>query len=402
MIGAVVGGQRSRIRPTDVGMLGLLGIRGRPLRAALSGLGVAIGIACVVAVLGISASSQARLLTEIDALGTNLLTVTAGTSLDGEAATLPETAPAMIGRIGGVEQVAYVAKVRGGVYRHDRMPAGQGGGLSIQAASLTLPETLQVPVVSGRWLNDATARFPATVLGSAAARRLGVEEVRDAPQVYLAGQWFTVVGILASSSLDPALDQAALVGVQVAMRQLGFDGHPTKIYERSTDDTVASVRSQLSRMASPEHPDEVVLSRPSDVLVARAAAQQVYTGLWVGLGSVALLVGSLGIANVMVIGVLERRGEIGMRRALGATRRHVRWQFFVESILLSTCGGLVGAALGAAVTAGYAASRDWTVVLPGPAVAGGLAASVISGVLAGIYPAARAARMSPTEALRSV
>jgi putative ABC transport system permease protein len=394
--------RRSRLRWSDVGLLGLLGIRGRPLRAALSGLGVAIGIACVVAVLGVSASSQARLLAEIDALGTNLLTVTAGTSFDGGPARLPATAPEMIGRIDGVRQVAYLGQVRGGVYRHDQMPAGQSGGLSIQAASLTLPATLQVPVVSGVWLNAATARFPATVLGAAAARRLGVAEVRGDPQVYLGGQWFTVVGILGPSPLDNTVDQAVLVGVPVATERLGFDGHPTKIYERSTDDAVAAVRTRLSRMANPEHPDEVRLSRPSDALVARAAAQRVYTGLWVGLGGVALLVGSLGIANVMVIGVLERRGEIGMRRALGATRRHVRWQFFVESVLLSAGGGVVGAALGAAVTVGYAVSRDWTVVVPGAAVAGGLVASVVSGAVAGIYPAARAARMSPAEALRAV
>ena len=386
----------------DVVLLGLLGIRGRPLRAVLSGLGVAIGIACVVAVLGVSASSQARLLAEIDALGTNLLTVTAGQSLSGDPAQLPATAPAMIARIDGVQRVAYVGQVRGGVYRHDRMPAGQGGGLSIQAASLTLPETLQVPVVSGVWLNEATARFPAVVLGAAAARRLGVVGVTGGRQVYLAGQWFTVVGVLGPAALDPAVDQAALVGLPVAAERLGFDGHPTKIYERSPDDRVAAVRAQLSRMANPAAPDEVQLSRPSDALVARAAAQTVYTGLWVGLGGVALLVGSLGIANVMVIGVLERRGEIGMRRALGATRRHVRWQFFVESVLLSAGGGVVGAALGAAVTIGYAAGRDWAAVVPGPAVLGGLAASVVSGVVAGIYPAARAARMSPTEALRAV
>jgi putative ABC transport system permease protein len=220
--------------------------------------------------------------------------------------------------------------------------------------------------------------------------------------VYLAGQWFTVVGVLGPAALDPSVDQAALVGVPVAAERLGFDGHPTKIYERSPDDRVSAVRAQLSRMANPAAPDEVQLSRPSDALVARAAAQTVYTGLWVGLGGVALLVGSLGIANVMVIGVLERRAEIGMRRALGATRRHVRWQFFVESVLLSGGGGVVGAALGAAVTIGYAASRDWAAVVPGSAVLGGLAASVLSGVVAGIYPAARAARLSPTEALRSV
>jgi putative ABC transport system permease protein len=388
------------MRLADVLPVGLLGVRGRPLRAVLSGLGIAIGIACVVAVLGVSASSQQRLLAQIDALGTNLLTVTAGRDVTGEPAVLPTTAPAMIGQIDGVTQVAYIGQVRGAVYRNDQVPVGRTGGLTILAASPALPETLQVPVVAGVWLNDATAHYPAVVLGASAARRLGV--AGPGPQVYLAGQWFTVVGVLGPSVLDPAVDAAALVGFPVAQERLGFDGNPTKIYERSTDETVEAVRRRLAQLANPEHPDEVEVSRPSDALVARAAAEQVYTGLFLGLGAVALVVGSLGIANVMVIGVLERRGEIGLRRALGATRRHIRWQFLVESVVLAAAGGVAGAAIGAAVTIAYAVSRDWVAVVPTVAVVGGLAASLGSGALAGIYPAARAARLAPTEALRAV
>jgi putative ABC transport system permease protein len=393
---------RARLRLVDVLPLGLLGIRGRPLRAALSGLGIAIGIACVVAVLGVSASSQAGLLAQIDALGTNLLTVQPGKSITGDDAKLPVEAPAMISRLPAVRQTAYVGRVDGAVYRNDRVFAGGTGGIAVLATSLTLPETLDVALVSGAWLNPATEHYPTVVLGAAAARRLGISEVRDSPQIYLAGQWFTVVGVLGAAPLDSGIDSAALVGFPVAVERLGFDGYPTKIYERSTEESVQAVRDQLPKVANPQSPDEVAISRPSDALVARAAAQNAYTGLFLGLGAIALLVGGIGIANVMVIGVLERRGEIGLRRALGATRGHVRRQFFTESILLSVAGGVAGAVIGTMITLGYAASRDWAAVVPATALGGGLTASLLAGTIAGLYPAARAARMSPTEALRAL
>ncbi|GIH13002.1 ABC transporter permease [Rugosimonospora africana] len=392
---------RSRLRLGDVMSLGTLGMRGRPTRTVLSGLGIAIGIACVVAVLGISASSQARLLAQIDALGTNLLTVTAGTSMSGDASALPTTAPAMIGRIHGVENVASTGIVDGAAYRNQRVPAGQTSGLTILATSPTLPRTLDMPVLSGEWLSDATANFPVAVLGATAARRLGVEKVENSPQIYVAGQWFTVIGILGPSVLDPTINSGVLVGFPVAQALLNFDGHPTTIYERSTDETVESVRTQLALMTNPDHPDEVNVTRPSDALAARAAAQNAYTGLFLGLGAVALLVGSIGIANVMVIGVLERRGEVGLRRALGATRAHIRWQFLVEGVLLSTIGGVAGAVIGVLTTIVYATIQDWEVRVPAEVVVTGITASILSGVIASLYPSARAARLPPTEALRA-
>jgi putative ABC transport system permease protein len=389
---------RSRLRAADVLPLGLIGIRGRPLRTALSGLGIAIGIACVVAVLGLSASSQAGLLRQIEALGTNLLTVRTGTNVLGEPAAMPVQAPAMISRLPGVQQVAHVGRVPGAVYRNDHVPAAGSGGISIMAASRTLPETLGVQVESGTWFTSASERLPVTVLGAASARRLGV--AAPGSRVYLGGQWFTVIGVLGSALLDQSIDTAALVGYPAAAERLGFDGAPTIIYERSTDETVASLLPRIPLVANPADPSGVRVSRPSDVLVARGAVQNAYRGLFLALGAVALLVGAIGIANVMVIGVLERRGEIGLRRALGATRAHVRRQFLTESVLLSAIGGLAGVLLGVAATAAYAALRGWAMVIPGAAVLGGLGASLLAGMLAGLYPAARAARLAPTEALR--
>ncbi len=388
----------SRLAARDLIGLALLGLRARPLRVALSGLGIAIGVASVVAVLGVSASSQARLLAEIDALGTNLLTVQAGRTIDGEAAALPPAAPARIGRLHGVERVAAVGKVRGAVYRTDRVAAAATGGIEVLAATLDLPQTLRVPVVSGTWLTPALERYPATVLGAAAARRLGV---RGGGQVYLAGHWFTVLGVLGPATLDASIDTAALVGFPVARERLGFDGALTKVYQRCADGAVNAVQNNLARAANPEHPEEVTVSRPSDALLARAAATRVYADLFVGLGAVALLVGGLGVANVMAIAVLERRGEIGLRRALGATRAHIRRQFLLESVLLAALGGAVGLLGGAGIVAGYALNRGWPPVLPLSAFGVAALGSLLAGGLAGSYPAARAARMAPTEALRA-
>jgi putative ABC transport system permease protein len=220
--------------------------------------------------------------------------------------------------------------------------------------------------------------------------------------VVVGGTRFTVVGILDSVELVPTLDSAALVGFEAAERYLGDEGDVASLYVRSDPEDVEDVRGVLAQTANPEHPDEVDVTRPSDAIEARAAAKSAFTSLFLGLGVVALLVGGVGIANVMVISVLERRSEIGLRRALGATRRHVGIQFLAESLLLSLAGGVAGVALGAIVAATYASSRGWEVVVPPLVLAGGVLAALAVGAVAGLYPALRAARLAPVDALRSV
>jgi putative ABC transport system permease protein len=285
------------------------------------------------------------------------------------------------------------------VYRSDRIPRAQTGGLATRAASLELLETVGAEVVSGSWLNAATARYPATVLGAVAADRLGLGAAGTEVRVQIGGRWFTVVGILAPVPLAPELDSAALVGWSAAGSYLGFDGHPTTVYTRSADAHVAAVRDVLAATANPSAPNEVDVSRPSDALAAQQATDEAFTGLLLGLGAVALLVGGVGVANTMVISVLERRAEIGLRRSLGATRGQVRTQFLAESLLLSALGGLGGVLLGVAVTAGYALSQGWPTVVPAWVSVGGVGATLVIGAVAGLYPAIRAARLSPTEAL---
>ncbi|MGW0197665.1 ABC transporter permease [Nonomuraea sp. NPDC003201] len=390
----------ARMRPRDVMRVGAVGLRTRPLRAFLSALGIAIGIAAMVSVVGLSSSSGAELDRTLSALGTNLLTVSSGTTLMGEAAQMPKDAEAMIERIGPVQAASSIGRIsEAKVYRSEEIPEAQTGGMTTYAARLDLPATVGATLRSGTWLNTATERYPAAVLGSSAAQRLGVGSIGPDTQVVIGGVRFAVVGVMNPVALATELDSGVLVGWPVAESRLGFDGHPTTLYTRSEESKLEAVRQVLAGTANPEAPNEVDVSRPSDALAAKQATSQAFANLLLGVGAVALLVGGVGVANTMVISVLERRAEIGLRRSLGATRGQIRTQFLAESLLLSALGGGGGILLGTGVTMGYALYSGWPSVVPAWATVGGLAATLAIGAAAGLYPAIRASRLSPTEAL---
>ena len=385
----------ARLRASDLLRLGGTGLRARPLRAVLSALGIAIGIAAMTAVVGISSSSQADLDRALAALGTNMLTASPGQTMFGQNAKLPDSSTAMVRRIGPVLSATATGSLDDAhVYRTDKIPQGQTGGIGVLAAQLDLLKTVGAKLAGGTWLNAATARYPAVVLGSDTARRLG-----NVPAVWMQGRWWTVIGVLGKVPLAPELDSAVLVGWSAAGTYLGFDGHPTTLYTRAVESQVEAVRAVLAATANPENPNEVKVSKPSDALAAKRTTNATFTALLLGLGAVALLVGGIGVANTMVISVLERRGEIGLRRSLGATKGQIRVQFLTEALLLSLLGGAGGVLLGYLVTGSYSTMQGWPTVVPPWALAGGVGATVVIGAIAGLYPAIRAARLAPTEAL---
>jgi putative ABC transport system permease protein len=393
----------ARLRPADLAGLASVGLRTRKLRAALSALGIAIGVAAIVSVLGLARSSQAGLISEINALGTNLLTVTNGQSFTGQPAELPLAAPGMVGQLPGVTAVQYTGDVTGAnAYRSPYIPAINTNALTVAAASLGLPAVAGTRIAQGSYLNAATAREPVAVLGAAAAQRLGLDRVWPGMRIWAGGMWFYVVGILSPAVLAPEIDSSVLVGFPAAGEYLHFDGHPSEIYVRTTANDLAvtsTVDGLLGAQANPENPSQVNVSQPSNALTAQADAAGAFDTLFLGLGSVALLVGAVGVANIMIISVLERRQEIGLRRALGATRGQIRAQFLAEAVLLALAGGTAGVILGVISTAVYAHAKGWAIVIPSEAWAGGLGAALLIGAAAGLLPAIRAARLSPTQAL---
>ena len=392
---------RSRLPARELLGTALQGFGTRRLRAALSALGIAIGIGAMVAVVGVSATSEANLLAEIDALGTNLLTVAPGQSFLGQQQALPDTAVPMIDRISTVLDDAAIYQVSQNVYRTPLVPAEQTGGIGVDAAGENLPQVIGARMLSGRFLGAVADRYPEAVLGSEAAQVLQIPKAGGHIMVYLGSKWFDVIGIMSSATLDTSLDSQAFISLPVAERVFGVQPNPSTIYVRANQNDVIGVSNLLAATADPQEPSGVEVSRPSDALEARADAKGQFTTLLVGLGAVALLVGAIGIANIMVISVLERRGEIGLRRALGATRRHITLEFLAESALLAAMGAVAGLILGAGATLIYAHVKNEPFVVPLYALIAAPAAGLLIGAIAGLYPSMKAARLSPTEALRA-
>ncbi|MEU1330066.1 ABC transporter permease [Streptomyces sp. NPDC005865] len=391
----------ARLSPRDVLHVGSAGLRSRPVRVVLSALGIAIGIATMVAVVGISSSSKAQLMEELDSLGTNMLIASPGEAMfSGEKVNLPKDAAGRVGRVDGVEDVGATGDLERSVRRSEKIPEDETGGIAVKASTEGLLKVLRGRMAHGSWFNAANSRYPSVVLGHVAAKRLGITS--PGQQVWIDDRYFTVIGILDPLPLASDIERSALTGWDASRKLLGFDGHPTSVYERSTDATVGDVRRLLAPSIDPENPRNVQVTDPSSALQAKAATEGAFSTLLLGLGGIALLVGGVGVANTMIISVLERRYEIGLRRSLGATRGQIRIQFVTESLMLSGLGGMAGVALGAAATAAYALSGDLPWVVPPWAMAGGFGATLAIGTVAGLYPAVRAARLSPTLALHAV
>ena len=396
----------SRVALSDSLFVGTLGLRTRKTRTLLTALGIAIGIAAMISVLGITSSSDAQLQAELDALGPNLLEITPGDSFTRAEVVFPPHISEVVQRIGTVESSTAVSQVAASVRRTEFIPEQQTGGISLMAVEPEVFPMVDAVLRSGVFLDSSSAMVPRVVLGAKAAERLGIKSSLGSPQVYIDDTYFTVVGILEPAPLAPNVDRAAMIGNEIAAELFDSELDPSLVYARVRDDLLDDqrrfdeTRAVIAATVLPDAPTEVSVSRPSELLAARSSTQDAFTGLLLGLGAVALLVGGVGIANVMVISVIERRTEIGLRRALGALRGHIRFQFVCESALLAALGGLGGVLLGAVITFSYAQSQGWLISIPASSLGAGFLLAVAIGSIAGLYPAARAARLDPAEAVR--
>lgn len=393
-----------RLSVADSIRTALIGPRSRKMRTALSALGVAVGIAALTAITGIAASNQAELLAELDSLGANMLVVEPGYGPDNKPVPLPDTSPGMIGRVDGVEEVGVLEKVPEGtgVYRNDLIPESQGNGLTAYAASPDFLSSVEGSVAQGSWFDEANRSLPVTVLGASAAARMGV--TAPGVRVWIGEQWYTVIGILDAAGLAESIDASAFLGDRWAAEHVSGKDDDTiaSIYVRMADGkTSEAVREAVARAANPSS-EYVQVSGLGDLAGARETANDSLSGLAVGLAAIALLVGGIGIANTMVVAVLERRGEIGLRRALGARSGQIAGQFVAEAIVLGGLGGLAGVLLGGIGVFIYAAIQSQVATIPVAVLVGGPIVALAVGVIAGLYPAVSAARLSPTAALRTV
>ena len=391
---------KQRLKIKDLFFVALYGVRARRGRAALTSIGIGIGIAAIVAVTGISASGRADLLATLESLGTNLIKASPQAGFFGTQEKLPDGVVGMVERIGPVEEVTSTTQTDLIVRRSDFISEFEGGGIS---TIVTSPELLQVVggnLIEGRFIQDGLSNIPVTVLGSVTASRLGINTLETPIKILIGNEWFGVVGIIDELKIHPDLDRSVFIGYGVAKTLFDIDKEPTTIYVRANPTYIEDVVEVIAPSMNPENPDQVQVSRPSDALEAQEAADAAFTNLLLGLGSVALLVGGVAIANVMVMSVLERRMEIGVRRSIGATRKEIRYQFLLESIVLSGIGGLVGVVLGTGVTLGYTNYTDIVFSIPVSQVLGAILLALLIGAISGVYPAIKASKIQPAEAVR--
>jgi len=391
---------KNKLRLRDLFFVALYGVKARKGRAAMTSIGIGIGIAAIVAVTGISSSGRADLLATLESLGTNLIKASPQAGFFGSQEELPDGVIGMVERIGPVEEVTSTTQADLLVRRTDFISEFEGGGISTVVTSSELLDVIGGNLSEGRFITDGLSDIPVTVLGSVSAERLGINNLSQPSKILIDDEWFGVVGILDELKIHTDLDRNVFIGYGVASTLFDIDKEPTTIYLRANPNFIEDVVDVLAPSMNPENPDQVEVSRPSDALEAQQAAETAFTNLLLGLGSVALLVGGVAIANVMVMSVLERRMEIGVRRSLGATRREIRYQFLLESVILSGIGGLVGVLLGVAITLGYTNYTNIVFSIPVWQIFGAVLLALLIGAISGVYPAIKASKIQPAEAVR--
>jgi len=391
---------KNKLRTRDLFFVAVYGVKARKGRAALTSIGIGIGIAAIVAVSGIAASGSADLLSTLESLGTNLVKASPQAGFFGTQEELPEGVIGMVERIGPVEEVTSTTQTDLLVRRSNFISEFEGGGISTIVTSSELLNVIGGKLSEGRFITDGLADLPVTVLGSVTAKRLGITNLSKPTKILIDDEWFGVIGIVEELKIHPDLDRSVFIGYGAAKKLFDINKEPTTIYLRANPTFIEDVVEVIAPSMNPENPDQVEVSRPSDALEAQQAVEASFTNLLLGLGSVALLVGGVAIANVMVMSVLERRMEIGVRRSIGATRREIRYQFLLESVVLSGIGGLVGVMLGSLITLAYTNYTNIVFSIPVWQILGAVVLALLIGAISGVYPAIKASKIQPAEAVR--
>ena len=391
---------KNKLRTRDLFFVAVYGVKARKGRAALTSIGIGIGIAAIVAVSGIAASGSADLLSTLESLGTNLVKASPQAGFFGTQEELPEGVIGMVERIGPVEEVTSTTQTDLLVRRSNFISELEGGGISTIVTSSELLNVIGGKLSEGRFITDGLSDLPVTVLGSVTAKRLGITNLSKPTKILIDDEWFGVIGIVEELKIHPDLDRSVFIGYGAAKKLFDINEEPTTIYLRANPTFIEDVVEVIAPSMNPENPDQVEVSRPSDALEAQQAVEASFTNLLLGLGSVALLVGGVAIANVMVMSVLERRMEIGVRRSIGATRREIRYQFLLESIVLSGIGGLVGVMLGSLITLAYTNYTNIVFSIPVWQILGAVVLALLIGAISGVYPAIKASKIQPAEAVR--
>lgn len=395
---------RTRLRLVDVALQALRGLTSRKLRTTLTALGISIGIASLISIQGITEANQAEARAEIDALGSDFLFITAGTGITEEAELLPYAADMLDTHLDALEHVAALYAVDARARRNALIPEVQTGGITVSAiasSGLDLLEPVNGSVALGRFHDSTSVEVPGVVLGSLAAERLGIRHLVGHPTIDISGHRFAVIGVLNEfETINTDLNRTVIVGLPVAEDLFDTAATPSAIYAQVPPEQLDDVRDLIPAQANPAAPGEVAVSRPTEALEIREVIDETFARILQALALIVLAVGGIGIANIMVISVIERRGEIGLRRSLGATRKHIASQFVLESTMLSLLGGALGVAIGVGVVLGYAQFKGFDVILPWDWMSIGVAAAFVLGALAGLYPAWRASRLDPAEAVR--